>query len=195
MRKLAIVLAPLLVVALVIGVISVTVWNEEEEEPTPTLTPTDVKTFSKYGFSFEYPRDFPVTETVLEIEASNGSGIVAVGRENEEVEYFVVTWIHTVAFILEDVLEGPFALMESDERIESVERGELVEATKARHRMLYQYYTATSTEGDEWYGIAAAFYCDNTQRSFGLRTINSTISAEQDVLEDFMNYLDSFVCH
>lgn len=158
-------------------------------------TPTEFKTFSKYGFSFKYPKAFSVTEIGLfENEANNRSGMVRIEVENEEIECFQVSWIKTVQYSLEEGLEGGLRGMKV-EGIASIERGERVEATKAGHRTLYQYYTATSTEGDKIYGIVGVLYCDKSQKAFGLITINNTISTKQDVLEDFQNYLDSFVCH
>ncbi len=169
--------------------------------------PTELETYSKYGFSFEYPKAFPVTEMgMLENEANDTSGLVQVGLENEEVELFQVAWIKMMPDMIEvgpgglegnlkDSLEGGFAALESGEGAPTVERGELVKATKAGHLMFYQYYTATSTEGDKVHGIANVFYCDKSQKLFALMTMNSAISAKQDVLEDFQNYLDSFVCH
>lgn len=165
-----------------------------KEAETPT--PTEFKTYSKYGFSFEYPKKFPVTEIgLLENEANDNSGIVQVALENEELKLFQVSYIKTVMWDIEGSLAGGFQGMEGAQGIASVETGELVETTKAGHRMLYQYYTVTSTEGDKIYGILASFYCDKSQKAFVPMTMNNTISAKQDVLEDFMNYLDSFVCH
>jgi len=180
---------------------------EECATPGPSPTPTQFKTYSKYGFSFEYPKTFSVTEMgILESEANDNSGMVQVWVENEEIESFQVGWVKMMPDIVEigpgglegnlkDSLEGGFAAMESTEGIASVEEGELVEATKAGHLMLYQYYTITVTEGDKAYGIAGGFYCDESLKLFSLSTMNATISAKKDVLEDFQNYLDSFVCH
>jgi len=172
-----------------------------EEAVTPT-TPTELKTYSKYGLSFEYPKRFTVTEMgMLENEATDASGLVQVGVENDEVQIFQTAWVKMIQSTweisgdLQGVLKDSFAGMEGTEGIASVNRGELIESTKAGHQMLYQYYNMTSTEGDTAYGIASVFYCDKSQKVFQLLTINDTISAEQEVLEDFQNYLDSFVCH
>ena len=175
---------------------------------SPTPTPTQFNTYSKYGFSFEYPKTFTVTEMgFLESEANDTSGLVQVGvEENEDIEYFQVGWIKIMPDVIETgpgglegtlkgFLEDGFAGFESDEGVASLDKGELVESTKAGHLMFYQYYTATSTEGDKVYGIANCFYCDESLKVFSLMTMNDTISADEDVLEDFQNYLDSFICH
>jgi len=163
----------------------------------------ETKTYSKYGFSFEYPRTFSVTETgILENEANDTSGIVQVfTEENEEIKIFQVAW--GIAEIepdeLEDALvngiEEGFIVFETDEGIASYERGERVETTKAGHLLFYQYYAANSTEGDEVYGVISCFYCDESPKFFSLVTADNTISAMTDALGDFQNYLDSFVCH
>ena len=169
--------------------------TEATEEAAPA---TGSRTYSKYGFSFEYPKHFLVSEIgVFGSEANDNSGLVQVGIENEEGQCFQVVWVKTVQllFSLEGSLSGGFSSLESNEDVVSVERGELVETTKSGHQMLYQYYVTTSTGGDKLYGIAAAFYCDKSQKGFVLFTMNDTISGEQEALEDFQNYLDSFVCH
>ena len=171
-------------------------------EGVPTPTPAEFKTFSKYGFSFEYPKKFSVTEMGLfENEATDNSGIVQVGVANDEVELFQTTWLQMIPSTWEiggdlgTTIEDSFAGAESSEGVASLDRGELIDTTKAGHQLLYQYFTVTSTEGDKIYGIAGAFYCDRSQKVFHLMTMNTTISAKPDVLEDFQNYLDSFVCH
>jgi len=171
-----------------------------EEAVTPAST--EFKTYSKYGFSFEYPKTFSVTEMgLLENEAKESSGIVQVGVENDEIQMFQIAWMKMMPSVweldddLQGSLEDSFAGMETTEGISSFEIGELVESTKAGHQMIYQYYTMTSTEGDKVYGIVSVFYCDKSQNFLQLMTISNTISSKQDVLEDFQNYLDSFVCH
>ena len=193
-------LSPVILIALVLLVASACGGGGAPATPTPT--PTEFKTYSKYGLSFEYPKRFSVTEMgVLENEASDNSGIVQVGIENDEVQIFQTMWIQIVqatweiAGDLEMMLDGGFEALETAEGTVGVVRGELVDTTKAGHQMLYQYYTCTITGGERLYGIQALFYCDESQKVFQLLTINNTISATQDVLQDFENYLDSFVCH
>ena len=166
------------------------------------LKTAEFTTFSKYGFSFEYPKKFSVTEMgLMQREANDTSGMVQVGVENEEIQMFQVMWIQIVQSTwkvsgdLEQMLIDSFAGMETAEDVAIVERGESVDTTKAGHQMFYQYYTMTSTEGDRAHGIVAVFYCDESEAVYQLITINNTITAKQAVLEDFQTYLDSFVCH
>jgi len=159
-------------------------------------TSGEFKTYSKHGFSFEYHKDMPVTEIgLMENEVNDNSGMISVGEDNGEVNLFMVSYIKTIQFSLEGGIEGAITGMTSDEGIEKVETSEIIETTKSGHRMLYQYYTATAITGERAYGIVSVFYCNKSQKAFVLMTINNTISAEPDVLENFMRYLNSFVCH
>lgn len=159
------------------------------------------KTYSNYGFSFEYPKSFLLFEQgVLESKANDTSGMVAAGVENEELKGVGVIWFKVQESLVDQVtleagMEGGFQGLAGGEDVVSVERGELVETTKAGHRMLYQYYALTTTEGDKTFGIYGSWYCDKDQKVYILSTENSTISSKKDVLRDFQSYLDCFVCH
>lgn len=155
------------------------------------------KTYSKYGFSFQYPQSFLLFEQgLLESQANDTSGLVYAAVENEEFEGVFVTWIKAQESLvdlevsLEEGLQGMVG-----EDVVSVEPGELVETTKAGHRMLYQYYSVTSTEGDKAFGILGVWYCDKSQKLYVMMTINNTISSKADVLRDYQSYLDYFVGH
>ena len=91
-------------------------------------------------------------------------------------------------------LEDSLAGMEG-EGIETVQRGELVLATKAGHQIIYQDYVATDTEGGRFYGVIAVFYCDESQNLFQLMTGNYASSAKQDILGQFEHFLNFFICH
>ena len=167
----------------------------------------EMNTFSKYGFSFEYPQDYLVWQDgLLEDDANANSGMVQVVPEERGFPLYAVSWVKTWQWGLEGGLEAGFAGIENWEGIESVEKGELVETTKLGHQMLYetghhmlyQYYTATTkTQGETIYGIVAAFYCDNTQKAFGLVTMQKSTAevSSQKALDNFRDFLDYFACH
>ena len=167
----------------------------------------EMSTFSKYGFSFEYPEDLLVWQGgLLEDNANENSGTVQVAPEEEGFPLFAVSWVKTWQWGLEGGLEAGFAGIGNWEGIEIVQRGELGETAISGHRMLYQeghrmfyqYYIATTkTQGEIVYGIVAAFYCDDTQRAFGLVTMQSTTTPlfSQEVLDNFKDYVDYFACH
>ena len=155
------------------------------------------KTYSKYGFSFEYPRGYSITEMGgFESEATDASGMVQAFKG--DYEGYQVVWLAMIESMwelggdLQTLLEDSFVGIEYTAR---VDRGELVETTKVGHPILYQYYTLTYTDGSHSFGVVASFYCDRIERVFLLITMHSVIWQKQDILEDFQRYLDSFVCH
>ncbi len=192
-----------------IAPLSMTGCGGETQTSTASQTPArpDVSVFSKYGFSFEYPTDFLVWhDGLLEENANENSGMIQVAPEEEGFPLFAVSWVKTWRWGLEGGLEFGFAGIENCEGVRSVQKGDFVETTKSEHRLLYkeghrllyQYYTATTmTEGEIVYGIVGAFYCDNTQRAFGLLTMQKTTTAvsNQEALDNFKDYLDYFACH
>ena len=170
-------------------------------------TETEYLTYSEYGFSFKYPKAFSVSVAPLfenQRRADDNSGVVRVRPTMSIFPVFAVSWIKVMQSTwetngsLEASLEDGFELVERHlAGVARVERGEFAETSGAGHQMLYQYYTVTSIDSEAWkaYGIVGVFYCDNSEKVFTLQTMNAAVSAKQDVLEDFMNYLGSFVCY
>ena len=174
-------------------------WEDGSTDPTRTvnltadvtftatyvLAPTLYNTYSKYGFSFEYPKGMVISES-----ATSSSGQVS-GQlfAEDSTEGVVVKWL---AIFLAPYLE--FTLNDEMEHLEAggydVDRGQIVTSTKAGHEMMYQYFTATS-EVETAYGIFGVWYCDINDRLYEL----CFMSSESDVLSKFQQYLDSFVCH
>lgn len=165
---------------------------------TETPMPTEFRIFSKYGFSFEYPKDFRVSEEGLwENEANDNSGIVQVEAQEED-KLFRVEWEKTFEPDLEFNLAVWLLRIERFEEIVSFTRSQfqVVETTKAGHKMLSQLVLATFSDGDRVCGVVGVFYCDKSQKMFTLSTASHTISANGAIIrKDFKNYLDSFVCH
>ncbi len=62
-----------------------------EETATPTPIAALSKDYSNYGFGFDYPDGFSVTEMgMFDSEANDNSGVVQVGIENDEFQMFQV---------------------------------------------------------------------------------------------------------
>lgn len=176
------------VLACIIVIVIVSVWWYTQPAP-----PTDeYETYSKYGFSFEYPTAMTMSEQgLLENTATDSSGIVVGELKNDEHELIFAGWLNTVvAPDLEVSLEGAFGGMVQSEGTTNLERGELVEATKAGHAMIYQYYTVT-IEGEAFHGIYGVWYCETNQRFYQF----NLMSTEEDTLPTYQRYLDSLVCH
>ena len=173
------------------------------------VPPVEYKTYSKYGFSFQYPKEMTMIEKgLLESTATDNSGIVLGQLRPEGLveridEHIVVGWLKSAtAPDLEISLKDAFDALVKSEELEIRGKGKLVETTKAGHRMIYQYYTTygTTTAGPSYYnfppkevyGIYGVWYCDTKQRLYQL---NLMYIEEKDILPIFQRYLDSFVCH
>jgi hypothetical protein len=172
--------------------------REKNGTPSPaTRAAPATKTFSKYGFSFTYPGELPVAEEgVAENEPNDASGTLRIGVEGEETRLFVVTWLEAAIFSrsLQGSLDDIFQDYEDSEGIETVDRGELVDTVFEGQRMLYQFFGATTSEGKQQHGIAAAFHCESNHVQFSFLSVNTAISGNEAILGDFQTYLDSFVC-
>lgn len=160
---------------------------------TPTETiPPGYEVYSKFGFSFEYPEGMTILELgLLESAPTDDSGMALGTLENDEYEIITVAWTKmATAPPLESSLQAGLAAMETSPGATDLEIGELVETTKAGHRMLYQYFNVTIL-AKELYGIYGLWYCDMSERFYQLYLMYS----EEDVLPIYQEYLDSFVCH
>lgn len=170
--------------------------GEEAETPTLSPTPTQYDTFSKYGFSFEYPKEMSLSEQPsMGTIVDENSGIVLGEKENKELELVTVGWqgiaepVDIESSLIGSVAGG-LAALEAGEGVEEVVRGEQLEATKSGHQLLYQSFTVRGG-GEVMRGVVSAWYCDESNRLFNLITLYSG----EDALALFQTYLDSFVCH
>lgn len=169
---------------------------DEAETPTLSPTPTQYDTFSKHGFSFEYPKEMSLSEQPsMGTTVDENSGIVLGEKENKESEFLTAGWqgIPEPADIESTLIggvAGGLAALEAGEGVEEVVRGEQVEATKSGHKVLYQSFTVKGG-GEVMRGVAGVWYCDESDRLFSLIMLYSG----EDALALFQRYLDSFVCH
>jgi hypothetical protein len=202
MKGIKTVLAAILVIGIVVGATSCGGKAEDNE----------LKTYSNHDFSFKYPKTFRVTnETVV-----NGNFLVAVSRielVTSEFQSFMVVcgqgrpygetldW-NQCQYYLDSAKQG-----------DTQENGEYLwsstfETTKSGHRVIYKCYTETHTWSDVVgtttytgtvtdYGVTAIFFCDKSNRTFVLSTFcsDNVIHSWIEASEDFMIYLDSFICH
>ena len=173
---------------IVVAVGAIGFWSYTQRVPPAPLA--RYETYSKYGFSFEYPEDMTISEQgLLEDRATDSSGMVLGTLENDKYELVFVGWMESaIAPSLEASLEVFLDVIAEGKA--NFEIGELVETTKAGRRLIYQYYTFT-IEGEASYGIHGVWYCDTNQRLYQLHLVYS----EEDNLPIYQRYLDSFVCH
>ncbi len=196
MRRIAIICILLLTTSFILGACA---RPTGAPEPVPT---SNVNTYSKWGFSFKYPKEYSlIAMGLLESQATDASGIVQVSLQNDELWLFQIAWMGMVPSMFEIsgglpfLLEGSIRALEASEDLARVDYGEPIETTKAGHQMLYQHYTATSNDGKRIWGIIGVYYCDETAKFFQFSSSNDTTDDEHHIFEDFQSYLDSFVCH
>jgi len=190
-RRRNLIVIAILVIAIVVATVGIGLYIQtapEGEEPSPS--PIEYETYSKYGFSIEYPKDMTITEEgVVDAEANDNSG-QTMGESFGPYKAFAVTWVKSSTPLtrgdLEDALEEIF---ESDPNLEKTET--IVETTKSGHEMIYQRYTYTE-DWQKTYGIFGVWYCDIDKKFYCLGNEQTT---EHDALQIFEQYLDSFVCH
>lgn len=194
---------PLLLVLLALAGCGGELWT-----PTPIPTPPPASTpmpapaiaqfvtFSGYGISFRYPGTMAVEEAgLLDGEPNEASGTVQVASVEGTAELFQVTWVRAKQWDLEGGLAGEMAGLAEAEEVVDFEPGQVTETTWSGYRMLQQPFVSTYNTGASARGVAAAFYCERSQRAFFLVLIRQGAISEQDVLAEFQRYLESFVCY
>jgi hypothetical protein len=154
------------------------------------------ETYSKYGFSVDYPAGMGIRETGEwgVGTASEVSGQVQFSFDDPP-EAFGVVWV-TVGSApdLGAVLDEAFSMLESV-GTEVNDRGVLLSVVKDGHEVAYQDCTCTE-QGLSLVGIIGAFYCDEAERVYvPYYAISSEVANRRDQSAQFQRFLDSLVCH
>ena len=191
-----------------IALISMAGCGSRAQETSESGDPAsaDSNSLTKYGFSFECPGNYLVwSDGLLDEQASQSSGLIQIAPEVGDFPLYAVSWVKTWKWGLEGGLEAGFEGVQNWEGISNIQKGQIIQGTKKGHRMLYQvghrmlsqyYYASTATQGEMVYGMVASFYCDDTQRTFSLVTMNkSAAPSQQQAVADFEAFLDAFACH
>jgi hypothetical protein len=155
----------------------------------------ELKRYSNFGFSFEYPKDMKIDEQgpVEGTVATTDSGILLGELGDGEFGLIKVGWLTTEsAPDLEISLDNSFLNLEVEGLI--VEKGQFKNTTTInRHEMLCQSFTATIAEAITFHGIGGVWYCNTSKRSFEF--ILMVMQDEPDALLRFHRYTSSFTCH
>ena len=174
---------------------------------TRAASEPESRTFSDYNFSFQFPNEYLIWQDgLLDDDPSESSGLIQVSPDGAELPLFAISWVRTWQYGLEGGLEAGFEALANWEGIGPITKGELVSTTKSGqrmlyqigHRMVYQYFTATTETPDQIiFGIVGAFYCPETQRAFSLVTMQSAPDGNysQLAVAEFETYVDSITCH
>jgi hypothetical protein len=197
-RRRILMVTAILVIAIVVASAGIGLYmlrGPDGEEPSPTVSPTpsptpiEYETYSKYGFSIEYPKGMTITEEgVLDATANANSGVVS-GKSYGPYKEFAVSWVKkstpATRWDLENALEEIFKSGNFSKT------GTIMETTKSGHEMIYQQYIYTEESLTE-HIIFGTWYCDVDKKLYVLGYGQTT---EQGLLQIFELYLDSFVCH
>ena len=182
---------------LMIDILQTTIDKETPKQPSPTTTfSTD---FSKYGFGFNYPKNLYIIEMgIFDTEANYESGIVQAtsisGTELLQVSWFGATpSLYELMGSSQELLDATFEGMNLSD-IGSINKGSILERTKAGHTVVYQGYTI-ELFGEKVVGVVSIFYCDVSGRVYQLITMSNSISTTQEAIEYFQSFLSSFVGH
>jgi hypothetical protein len=188
----------LAITKLMIDVLEAVIDKETTQQP-PALATTSPKGFSKYGFGFNYPENFNITEIgMLSTEANNESGIVQV-TSISGMDIFQVGWFNVTPSFYELMGDSQQLLDDSFDGLSipgigSINKGDLLETTIAGHTMVYQGFTAEIL-GMRIGGVVSIHYCDVEERIYQLMILSESASTTQEAVEYFQSYLSSFVGH
>ncbi|MFC1933644.1 hypothetical protein ACFLXX_00640 [Chloroflexota bacterium] len=174
--------------------------NKEGIGTTVPITPSvGFTTYSKYGFRFDYPiGSSPIESGMLANDANENSGMVQVYLPSGE-GILQVAWLGIVPSMY-DIIGSSSQILEDSfdalvmEGIDTTNKGRLVTATKSGHELIYQYYN-TKILGMNTSGVLGIFYCDVSERVYQLLTMYYSTDTEQEAIQRFQLYLDSFVGH
>jgi CubicO group peptidase (beta-lactamase class C family) len=153
------------------------------------------ETYSKYGFSFDYPSGMTITENgIREESASENSGVVQFRSEIPFELINVIWYTSEEAPDLEAFLDELFGIMESG-GTEVNNRSPLVTSVKAGHKMVYQPVNITD-QGFLITGIVGSWYCDEADQIYTFYYMSlPEIATQEDLQREFQIHLDSLVCH
>lgn len=154
------------------------------------------KRYAKYGFSFDYGLGTTVLETPLpgRETVSDASGTVQFRFDGYPLELNTVIWDTVEADPdLEAYLDGFFASVAQQPGLE-LARGELAEAAKGDHEMVYQTFRLTE-QGVAFSGVIGVWVCSEAGRAYAFSTITLPEMEAQELLATFQERLEAFVCH
>ncbi len=159
--------------------------------------------FSKYGFSFEYPEGFrTAVSPLLSPDPNDDSGIVEARFIDIQYKSFQVVWDqrpkeqYQSTDTLKNDLSELIDYLESQFLVD-VEKSQIVETTLNGHPFFYLIYKMFphEEEMEPEYGVQAILYCYTSEKWFGLRTFCDTYATDTLLVEDFMSFANTFICH
>ncbi len=182
-------LAVFLVFLVVVSVLSGCALMGKQSESGSEMT-----TFSKYGFAFDYPKKYRlVEEGILERDATEYSGMVSWGLNYGDYNEFTVTWVNVdTEQTLEDLkstLDITFEELMADSSTANLVKGELRETTKGDGPMIHQQFSA-DFDGRKYTGVSGNWYSSKSKR-FYLFLFAHASDNNPNPLPHYLKYVNS----
>jgi hypothetical protein len=166
---------------------------------TTNISP-DKKVYTNFGFSFQYPKGWTISEMgMLQSQADDSSGLVQASKSYDKL--LQVAWIGMVKDLfemtggLEVTLEDSFYGLLMDGSVDDLEKGEIVEIIHRGHYLMYQDFVADGYAGESIRGVVGCFYCDDSERVYQVMAGDTSHASMSVVLNDFQVFMDSLICH
>ncbi|UCG83587.1 MAG: hypothetical protein JSW38_01855 [Dehalococcoidia bacterium] len=153
-------------------------------------------TFSKYGFSFEYPENFSLTRD----EVDRGVIYIEIDKipaNVGEAEYFQIMCGDIDENVpAPDPYEFLYSTAENLHELGTRTEGPKTATAHLGHQVPYQLYTLQyDFEVEEEYHVSAAFYCDMNNRLFVILFSSEAANDWAGATDAFTSFLYSFACH
>jgi hypothetical protein len=147
-------------------------------------------TYSNYGFSFQYPKTWTITERgLLDNTADSNSGLVTAQSTTSQNELVLLAWTHSVNSIdPSTTVTGAISGFQRGSGGTNLVIGQQgTTTTTAGYSVLYQPFSIT-VSGTTVNAVWSAWYSTHGQRLYQL----SVITSGQDAMSSFNTYLSTF---
>jgi len=158
--------------------------------PAATHPLAGYNTYSNYGFSFQYPKTWTITERgLLDSTADSNSGLVLAQSTTSQSDLVLVGWTHSVNSIdPSTVLSGAInGFQRGSGGTDLVVGQQGTATTTAGYSVIYQPFSITIS-GTHVNAVWSAWYSTHGQRLYQL----SVVTSGQDAVSPFNTYLSSF---
>jgi hypothetical protein len=162
--------------------------------PTPTQTQIQWKTYSNYGFSFNYPEGMIIVLSGLNGQDANwNGGIVSVRNQHDVI---TIVWAKTNGqpTNLDEVYLNEFKKLQNNPDYTDVSFGNIEKKSHLGHTVSTISAVYKFAASNQLYSAQASWwYCPQSDRSYyiSIDTQNDSIYAKDTLAA----YLDSFICH
>lgn len=179
----------LLIVVIGVGLTLAYVGTQTNLFHSAPLPAAGYTTYSKYGFSFQYPNTWTITEKGMQDNAADStSGIVVVQGSASQGDTLMVAWIHSVtsmdpSTVLSNAING----FQTGSGGTGLTMGmQSMMTMKMGYNVYYQPFSIT-VSGTHLNGVWAAWYSTQGQRLYQMGAVTSG-----DAMNMYNNCLASF---